>query len=81
MLPNLGSVLSTSSNIDDDVNARLGQANAGFVRLKKRLWGNHGITLATKVAVYKAVVVTTLQYGCKASLEVKTAHSAVTLAL
>ena len=29
----LGSVLSTSSNIDDDVNARLGQANAAFGRL------------------------------------------------
>ena len=50
-------------------------------RLRKRFWGNHGITFAMKVAVYKAVVVTTLQYGCKASLEVKTAHSAVTLAL
>ena len=45
----LGSVLSTSSNIDDDVNARLGQANAAFGRLRKRLWGNHGITLATSL--------------------------------
>jgi len=50
----------------NDVNARLGQANAAFGRLRKRLWGNHGITLAKKVAVYKAVVVTTLLYGCEA---------------
>ena len=30
------------------------------------MWDNHGITLETKVAVYKVVVVTTLLYGCEA---------------
>jgi len=46
--------------------AGLGQANVAFGRLRKRLWGNHGITLATKVAVYRAVVMTTLLHGCEA---------------
>ena len=58
----LGSVLSSEVNIDTDVSARLSKASAAFGRLTKRLWNDHGIRLATKVAVYKAVVLTTLLY-------------------
>lgn len=61
----LGSVLSTSAMIDDDVSARLAKASAAFGRLTKRLWNNHGIQLFTKIAVYRAVVLTTLLYGCE----------------
>jgi len=61
----LGSVLSSAANIDDDVNARLAKANAAFGRLSKSLWNNHGIRLATKISVYRAVVLTTLLYGCE----------------
>jgi hypothetical protein len=61
----LGSVLSSVANIDNDVSARLAKASAAFGRLTKRLWNDHGIRLATKVAVYKAVVLTTLLYGCE----------------
>ena len=56
----LGSVLSSAANIDDDVSARLAKASAAFGRLSKRLWNDHGIRLSTKIAVYKAVVLTTL---------------------
>ena len=59
------SVLSSEANIDNDVSARLSKASAAFGRLTKRLWNDHGIRLATKVAVYKAVVLTTLLYGCE----------------
>ena len=61
----LGSVLSSVANIDDDVNARLAKASAAFGRLSKSLWNNHGIRLATKIGVYRAVVLTTLLYGCE----------------
>ncbi len=61
----LGSVLSSAANIDDDISARLAKASAAHGRLIKRLWNDHGIRLATKIAVYKAVVLTTLLYGCE----------------
>jgi hypothetical protein len=61
----LGSVLSSVPNIDNDVSARLAKASAAFGRLTKRLWNDHGIRLVTKVAVYRAVVLTTLLYGCE----------------
>jgi hypothetical protein len=61
----LGSVLSSEANIDNDVSARLSKASAAFGRLTKRLWNDHGIRLATKVAVYKAVVLTSLLCGCE----------------
>jgi len=34
-------------------------------RLEPRLWNERGARLSTKVAVYKAVVVATLLYGCE----------------
>jgi hypothetical protein len=61
----LGSVLSSTAIIDDDVSARLAKASAAYGRLSKRLWSDHGIRLATKIPVYRAVVLTTLLYGCE----------------
>ena len=34
-------------------------------RLNKHLWCNHGISIATKVAVYRAMILTSLLYGCE----------------
>ena len=61
----LGNVLSSDAGIDDDIGNRLGKAGAAFGRLTKRLWDDHGIRLSTKIAVYRAVVLTTLLYGCE----------------
>jgi hypothetical protein len=69
----LGSVLSTDASIDDDISARLAKASAAYGRLTKRLWNDHGIWLATKIAVYKAVVLPTLLYGCE-SWTLSSAH-------
>jgi hypothetical protein len=62
----LGSVISNDASIDNDVTKRLAAANGAFGALEKRLWSEHGVRLETKIAVYKAVVLTTLLYGCEA---------------
>ena len=62
----LGSTLSRTVVIDDEVNARLAKANIAFGRLRNNVWNRSGITLVTKLKVYMAVVLTTLLYGCEA---------------
>ena len=47
----LGSVLSSNATVGDDISSRLSKANVVFGRLNKHLWCNHGISIATKVAV------------------------------
>ena len=61
----LGRVLSQNAEINDDITRRIGAASAAFGRLETRLWKERGVRLSTKVAVYKAVVITTLLYGCE----------------
>ena len=61
----LGSTLSQNIVVDDDISMRLSRAGAAIGNLNKRLWNKHGITTATKVKVYKAVVITTVLYGCE----------------
>ena len=61
----LGSTLSRSVTIDDEINSRLAKASAAFGRLNKNVWDRRGITTPTKIKVYKAVVLTTLLYGCE----------------
>ena len=61
----LGSTLSRNVVIDDEVNARLAKASAAFGRLYKNVWNRRGITTVTKIKVYRAIVLTTLLYGCE----------------
>ena len=61
----LGSTLSRSANIDAEVNNRIAKASSAFGRLRKTVWERRGIQQHTKVKVYKAVVLTTLLYGCE----------------
>ena len=44
---------------------RLAKAGASFGRLWTRVWRERGIKLPTKLAVYRAVVMTSLLYGCE----------------
>ena len=62
---NLGGVLSQNAMIDDEVTSRLGKACVPFGRLTRRLWHERGICLDTKICVYRAVVLSTLLYGCE----------------
>ena len=59
----LGSTLSPSCNIDNDIQVRIGLASASFGRLTSRVFQNRNLTIPTKAAVYKAVCLSTLLYG------------------
>ena len=61
----LGSTLSRAVHIDDEVTARTAKASVAFGRLRTHVWERNGITLDTKLKVYKAVVLPTLLYACE----------------
>lgn len=62
----LGSILTPSCQIDDDVQARINQASYAFGRLRSRVFESNHLRTPTKVAVYRAVCVSTLLYGSEA---------------
>ena len=57
--------MSRVVHIDDEVNARIAKASAAFGRLRGSGWDQGGISLDTKLKVYKAVVLPTLLYACE----------------
>ena len=59
----LGSTLSKSAIIDDEVTLRTSRAWAAFGRLRSSIWERRGITMKTKLKVYRAVVLPSLLYG------------------
>ncbi len=61
----LGSFLSSKVNIGAEINHRLQCASAAYVKLWKRVFGNHDIRNQTKVSVYNAVVIPTLIYSAE----------------
>ena len=62
----LGSILSRSVRIDNEVDARIAKASTAFGRLRKKVWEGNGLTTRTKLKVYKAVVLPSLLYSCEA---------------
>ena len=61
----LGSIMSDDCKIDKEIEARIKKASASYGRLTDRVWENRSVKLKTKIAVYKAVVMSTLLYGCE----------------
>ena len=61
----LGSVLSSDATISDEVQSRLNKANTAYGRLRSRVFDNHSLRLSTKISVYRAVVLSSLLYGCE----------------
>ena len=59
----LGSCLSSSGTLDKEISCRLAKASSSFGRLWTRVWHERGIRQKTKVAVYRAVVLSSLLYG------------------
>lgn len=62
----LGSWAQSNAMLDKEIANRIGRASSSFGKLYDRLWKDHDISLKTKIAVYIAVVVTTLLYGSEA---------------
>ena len=61
----LRSTLSRVVHIDDEVNARIAKASAAFGRLRGSIWDRSGISLDTKLKVYRSVVLPTLLHACE----------------
>ena len=59
----LGSVISSSLNLDLELNGRIGKASSIMGRLSRRVGENTKLTTNTKIAVYQACVLSTLMYG------------------
>ena len=59
----LGSTISASLNLDEELNSRIGKAATAFSKLGKRAWDNKRLTIKTKVMIYQACVLTALLYG------------------
>lgn len=63
--PYLGSILSSDGTIDEEILNRLRLAHAAYGRLTKRVFTNSNLRASTKLAVYRAVVISTLLYACE----------------
>ena len=61
----LGSYMSNIVAVDCDITSRLAKAGSAFGKLQRRLWNVHNVSRETKIAMYHAVVLTTLLYGCE----------------
>ena len=61
----LGSALSRSVHIDDETDARIAKASVAFGRLRSSVWERKGVSLSTKLSVYRAIVLNTLLYACE----------------
>ena len=56
----LGSTLSKSTLLDDEVSFQIARATIAFGRLLDNVWNREGLSTETKVQVYRAVVLPSL---------------------
>ena len=59
----LGSILSRAVHTDDEVDTRIARASAAFGIFPSNVWERKGISLETKLKVYKAVILSSLLYA------------------
>ena len=60
----LGSNLSFSDDLTNEIHRRINLASSAFGSLCKRVFGNQDLTIHTKIVVYNAAVISTILYGC-----------------
>ena len=58
----LGSVTSTTF-LDTEIGERIGHVATNMSKLSQRVWENQKLTTPTKMAVYRAYIISTLLYG------------------
>lgn len=61
----LGSTMSNDVSLDKEISKRLNKAGTSFCNLWHRVWKPGGISLPTKMAVYRACVLSVLLYGAQ----------------
>jgi len=61
----LGSILTSDLDLSSEIQQRIKLALSAFGRLGHRVFFNHNLSVATKVAVYKAICISILLYGCE----------------
>ena len=59
----LGSTTSNNASLDVELGMRIGKAATNMAKLSARVWENKKLTTQTKIAVYRACIVSTLLYG------------------
>ena len=58
-------MISNDGSPDKDIVSRISKASQTLGRLRKRLLNHHNVTLDTKLKVFRAVVLSSLLYGCE----------------
>ena len=61
----LDSCLSSDASLDKEIAIRLSKASNSFGRLRSRVWNERDLKEETKIAIYSAVVLSSLLYGCE----------------
>lgn len=56
-------LMSRNLSLDEERGKRTGKAASTLSRLSKRVWENRQLTITTKIAIYRACVISTLLYG------------------
>ncbi|XP_049764393.1 uncharacterized protein LOC126092712 [Schistocerca cancellata] len=59
----LGSQIRSDNSLTSEIAARIASAASAFGKLNDRVWKSHDLKLQTKIAVYKALVLSTLLYA------------------
>ena len=59
----LGSTITSDLSLSKEINKRIAKAATTLSKLTKRVWENSSLTIHTKMAVYRACVLSTLLYG------------------
>ena len=58
-------MISNDGSLDKEIASRISKASQALGRLRSRLLNHHNVTLDTKLKVYRAVVLSSLLYGCE----------------
>uniref|UniRef100_A0A5F8H9R7 RNA-directed DNA polymerase n=1 Tax=Monodelphis domestica TaxID=13616 RepID=A0A5F8H9R7_MONDO len=61
----LGSTIANDGSLDHEINARIQKASQALGRLRCKVLQHRGVSTATKLKVYNAVVLSSLLYGCE----------------
>ena len=61
----LGSVISSNQQLDKEISVRISKASQALRRLCNRVLTHHNVSLTAKLKVYRAVVLSSLLYGCE----------------